>query len=124
MNSYERVGEPDEKGSWQKIAFANDIRHGKPLVRVVQNEEIAFFRIGDEIHAITNVCPHQHAPVLAEGKLEGTHIECPMHGWKYDVTTGDSVEASGSLLRFETKIIGNDVFIFIPEEKDREQDWW
>jgi 3-phenylpropionate/trans-cinnamate dioxygenase ferredoxin component len=110
-------------GSWEKIASGKELRPGRPIIRIVRGEEIALFLIGENIHAITNVCPHQHAPVLAEGRLDGTHLECPMHGWKYDIVTGKGIEASGSLAIYKTKLMGGDIFIFLHDEKDDDFPW-
>jgi 3-phenylpropionate/trans-cinnamate dioxygenase ferredoxin subunit len=38
-------------------------------------------------YAIDNKCPHAGGS-LSEGKLEGKIVTCPIHGSKFDVTTG------------------------------------
>ena len=43
--------------------------------------------IGGKIYAIGNTCTHLGG-ILAEGKLEGYEIQCPWHGSKFDVRTG------------------------------------
>ena len=123
LKNYSENASPHESGSWEKIAARKDLRVGRPIIRVVGGEEIAVFQIGEELHAITNVCPHQHAPVLAEGRLEGTHIECPMHGWKYDISTGKGIESSGRLDTYQTKIVGDDIFVFLCDEEEEDYQW-
>lgn len=49
--------------------------------------DIALFNTGGAVHAIENSCLHAGAS-LAGGKLCGTMVSCPAHGWRYDVTTG------------------------------------
>ena len=39
-------------------------------------------------YAIGNICTHLGGP-LNEGKLEGYDVECPWHGSKFDVRTGE-----------------------------------
>lgn len=38
-------------------------------------------------YAIDDTCTHDDGP-LGEGLLDGTAIECPRHGARFDVTTG------------------------------------
>lgn len=70
--------------------------------------EVGVFRLGDEVFAYENRCPHQGGPAC-EGKiiprvvavigedrivqgddfLDGEmHFVCPWHGWEYDMRTG------------------------------------
>jgi nitrite reductase/ring-hydroxylating ferredoxin subunit len=67
---------------------------------------IGVFNVDGEYHALANVCPHQLAP-LCEGRItgetvskgvgdfrtvrEGEVIQCPWHGWKFDIADGTSV---------------------------------
>ncbi len=57
----------------------------------VAGEEIAVFRVGGQIHAIANTCPHRGA-ALAFGELRGTTVTCPLHAWPFDVRTGRCLE--------------------------------
>jgi len=43
---------------------------------------------GDRFYAIDDTCTHDDGP-LAEGFLDGTAIECPRHGARFDVKTGE-----------------------------------
>jgi nitrite reductase (NADH) small subunit len=100
---------------YQRILAVSDIRPGRAVVRTVNGHEIAFFRVGDAVHAVSNVCPHQHAPVLAEGELCGNVITCPMHGWQYEVTTGLAVNASGRLRTYPCRVVDGQVQVEVPE---------
>jgi nitrite reductase (NADH) small subunit len=52
-------------------------------------EKIAVFhsRSGG-VFAVQAACPHRGGP-LADGLLGGTTLICPLHAWKFDVSTGD-----------------------------------
>jgi nitrite reductase (NADH) small subunit len=69
------------------------------VVRVDARLRIAIFRVGEEIYAIDDVCPHQSAS-LGEGTLTGTVVACPRHGFLVDVTSGQC--PTHSLLRVRT----------------------
>ena len=94
----------------------DEVRPTRPFVRAVNGHEIAVFRIGNSFYAVSNVCPHQHAPVLAGGELCGTILTCPMHGWQYDLRSGSAINASGRLRTFEVLVDGEDICVRTPEE--------
>ena len=48
---------------------------------------IALFNIDGHIYALDNTCPHAGGP-LGEGTIDGEHIACPWHGWKFHIPTG------------------------------------
>jgi nitrite reductase/ring-hydroxylating ferredoxin subunit len=80
----------------------------------VGGEEVALFRVGSEIVAVGNVCPHQHFSMIHEGEVSEGIVTCPMHGWRFDLRTGQSVNNSGRLKWYRTKVIGDEVWV---EEK-------
>ena len=50
--------------------------------------EVAVVRAEDgELHAISDICSHG-AVSLAEGEVEGSTIECWLHGSRFDLRTG------------------------------------
>lgn len=52
-----------------------------------QDWGIALFHVNGHIYALDNTCPHAGGP-LGEGTIEGEHITCPWHGWKFHIPTG------------------------------------
>jgi nitrite reductase (NADH) small subunit len=49
---------------------------------------IAVFRSRDgSVFATQAECPHKAGP-LADGLLGGSTLICPLHAWKFDLTTG------------------------------------
>ena len=47
-------------------------------------------RANGRLFACLDRCPHAGAP-LKIGKLRGDELECPRHGWIFNVLTGSSV---------------------------------
>jgi 3-phenylpropionate/trans-cinnamate dioxygenase ferredoxin subunit len=45
-----------------------------------------------QIYALRNRCAHMSC-TLAGGRLDGYTLQCPCHEWKYDITTGEFLEA-------------------------------
>jgi nitrite reductase/ring-hydroxylating ferredoxin subunit len=92
-----------------KIAETSDLQPGEGKIIRVNGRELALFNVDGTFHCIDNVCPHQGGP-LGDGHLEGTTVSCPLHGWKFDVTTGKcSLIPSAEVDSFECTVDGNDV---------------
>ena len=83
------------------------------VVRVHERLRLAIFRVGDAVHAIDDICPHQSAS-LGEGTLAGTIVACPRHGFLVDVTSGQC--PNNPLLRvrrFAARIDGDMVHVSV-----------
>ncbi len=65
-----------------------------------QDLGIALFHVNGHIYALDNTCPHAGGP-LGEGTIEGEHITCPWHGYRFDVVSGACV--SGDACRFAAR---------------------
>lgn len=80
-----------------------DLRGSRTLV--VNNMEIALFRLSSgEILAVENKCPHKGG-ALSEGMVCGTKIHCPLHDWKIDLYSGVVMEPDkGCVVTFEVEV--------------------
>ena len=77
------------------VARLNEIPSRRGLRVRVDDVEIGLYRVGDEVYAMEDSCPHAGFP-LSEGELEGCVIVCKAHGWPFDVRTGfDPEDADG-----------------------------
>jgi nitrite reductase/ring-hydroxylating ferredoxin subunit len=94
-----------------KVARIEELRDNRGFLTKVRGEEIAVFKIGREIFAIGNVCPHQHFSKLHDGEVKEFTVTCPMHGWTYDLRTGVSTNGSGKVKTYEVEVRRDEVFI-------------
>ncbi len=96
-----------------KIVSLSDIRESKGITRKLEDDEIAVVRIGDDIRAFLNICPHQHTPLVDKygGQIQGDELTCPMHGWTYNLKTGKCVNQSGKLKMLEVKVEDGEVYV-------------
>lgn len=70
----------------------SDLKPGSSLsIELEGGQGIALFNVEGEIFALDNTCPHAGGP-LGEGTLDGEVVECPWHGWKFNVRTGHRVK--------------------------------
>ena len=90
-----------------------EIPAGRPHLAVLEGEEIAVVRIGPEFFAVSNVCAHEHIAALHRGRLDGCTLECPMHGWRYDLRSGLGVTGEGRIRVYATRVIGDELFVNI-----------
>ena len=67
---------------------AEEIPEGSWKVVRVEDREVVVVRLEDGFWAIDDECPHRGGP-LSRGFLEGRNLYCPLHGWPFDVTTGE-----------------------------------
>jgi len=72
-----------------KVAEVTDLQPGKGKTVTAGDRELALFNVDGKFHCIGNSCPHRGGP-LGEGVLDGNVVTCPWHGWRFDVTTGQS----------------------------------
>jgi 3-phenylpropionate/trans-cinnamate dioxygenase ferredoxin subunit len=59
-------------------------------VVTVNGQDVALFNVGGTIYAIEDSCLHQGSS-LGMGTLSGKVVTCRSHGWRYDVTTGNTL---------------------------------
>ncbi|MHB8511660.1 MAG: Rieske (2Fe-2S) protein [Actinomycetota bacterium] len=70
------------------VAKALEIEPGAVRSFNVGALQIAIARIDDELVAFNDICTHRQC-TLSDGELEDGSIECPCHGSKFDVRTGE-----------------------------------
>jgi nitrite reductase/ring-hydroxylating ferredoxin subunit len=51
-------------------------------------DTLAVYNVDGEYYATGNFCPHKGA-LLSDGSLCGHVIECGLHGWQFDVRSGE-----------------------------------
>lgn len=94
-----------------KVAQKSELPKDSGYYVEVNGKEMALFKIGDEVFAIYQICPHAGAP-LSEGFLHGKKVTCPWHGWEFDVTNGQCTFNPGIQQPvYKVKIEGDDVYV-------------
>jgi len=98
--------------AFAKAANVREIAPGRVKVVEVQDEDVALCNVNGEIYAVANVCTHDGGP-LGEGHLLGDEIECPRHGARFNVRTGQvkSLPAIIPIPIFKVKIEGDDILV-------------
>jgi 3-phenylpropionate/trans-cinnamate dioxygenase ferredoxin subunit len=95
-----------------KAAKVSDIPPGRIRVIELGEEDVAVCNVDGEIYAVANVCTHDGGP-LGDGYLLGDEIECPRHGARFNVRTGEvkTLPAIIPIPTLEVKIEGGEIWV-------------
>ncbi|APA84770.1 non-heme iron oxygenase ferredoxin subunit [Paraburkholderia sprentiae WSM5005] len=74
------------------VARSEEIEEGGMQGFTVQGRPIAIYRVDGQLYATDNICTHGHA-LMTDGYLEDRVIECPLHGGRFDIATGEGLGA-------------------------------
>ena len=93
-------------------AKVGEIPPGRVKTVAIGEEDVALCNVDGEFYAIANVCTHDHGP-LGAGYLTGEEIECPRHGARFNVRTGEVkvLPAIMPVPTFEVRIEGDDILV-------------
>ena len=88
-----------------RVGTLADVPVGKPMLVEAEGTPVVLVRVGDSVYACNDICTHQGGP-LSEGKLTGTRLACPWHGWMFDVRSGECVMPSrgGAVPSYKTRV--------------------
>jgi nitrite reductase/ring-hydroxylating ferredoxin subunit len=70
-----------------EVLKTSDLESGQMKAVTVEGQEILVAQAGDVYYAVCNICPHRGGR-LSDGKLNGTVIECPIHGSQFNIVNG------------------------------------
>ena len=74
-------------GRYVSVAKVGEIPDGGVKVVRLGDQDLAIYHVDGGYYAIDDICTHDGGE-LASGVLEGTVVECPRHGARFDVRTG------------------------------------
>ena len=95
-----------------KVAQVSEIRPGDMMMVNVGPDQVLLANVDGAIYACEDICSHAYAS-LSEGDINGTEIECPLHGALFNVTTGESLTppAEDPVKVFPVQIEGDDILV-------------
>lgn len=102
-----------------RVGHADDIHDGTCLEVEVAGRSLGIFRVGGQLRAVLNHCPHEGAPIC-RGKVRGTTLPsapgtfrwgreneilvCPWHGWEFALDSGQCLTDRRRLATFPTEV--------------------
>lgn len=98
-----------------RAAALGDVPSGQPMLVEVAGTPVVLARVGDAVYACGDVCSHRGG-ALHEGRLSGARLACPLHGWLYDVRTGQCLFPSrgAAVPSYRVRVDGESVFVEMP----------
>lgn len=71
---------------WYAVAFSEELASGTVLRRRLMDNELVVFRTDAGIPVVMDAyCPHLGAHLAEGGKVCGEEIQCPFHGFRFNV---------------------------------------
>jgi len=98
---------------WNNIGLISEYNKGNQWLIEIGTKPIALFKYNDNYYAIKNSCAHQGYP-LAEGNLKDCMVECPLHGWVYDIRNGNCLSLPNKkILTYELRKKNNSIEVYL-----------
>lgn len=97
-------------GKFVKVATKSEISESSAKLIEIGNKRIALFNLAGQFFAIDDTCPHADGP-LNEGEIEGEEVECPWHGSRFNIKTGEvtAAPAGENVSRYNVRVTGDDL---------------
>ena len=98
------------------VARRSDIAEGTIRSVSVGGRAIALYRVGGKFFATDARCTHGDVN-LADGRIVGALIECPLHVARFDIATGKGMGApiTRDLATYPVRVEGEDVLVGVPD---------
>lgn len=92
---------------WFKVCRVEELKPGQSRSITLLAKPYAVFNVDGALYGLDGACGHMKAN-LAAGRLYGKIVECAMHGWEYDVTTGECLTVPHDPLRMHPVKVENE----------------
>jgi nitrite reductase/ring-hydroxylating ferredoxin subunit len=76
-----------DNGSYVEVAKVDEMPSGNMKHVELNGKEIMIANLDGKFYALNDRCSHTNAP-LSMGHIQGNIVTCPMHGARFDITTG------------------------------------
>ena len=88
----------------------DDLLPGRGVAALVDGEQVALFRVGDDVLAVSNQDPFSGANVMSRGIVgsrgDRVKVASPMYKQQFDLYTGECFDDPSKSLRvYETQIV-------------------
>lgn len=125
MESFDDTGYPEcdvDGVVFLQVCASDDVfsKRGKNFF-FDEETQIAVFRTEGKLYAVSNICPHQHAPVICDGYIEEQTVTCPLHGWIYSLENGKALGGGGRLKTY--KVFEKDGLVYVEKPVPVQPKW-
>jgi nitrite reductase/ring-hydroxylating ferredoxin subunit len=118
MKSIKTSDELLENG-FSKVCHLNSLRENQGRRFIINETEVAVFKIDGEVFAMYNICPHQQTALIYDGIIEDGCVVCPAHGWMFDLRTGKKPSGGNGLQIYPVEVVNDEVYIKVTQKELR-----
>ena len=93
-----------------RVAGFDDMADGQVRHVKIGSRDIALARVAGEYFALSDLCRHAFGP-LSQGFVDGHHLVCPWHGWRYDVRDGSTDHPDANVRTYPVTVRDGEVFV-------------
>ena len=101
------------KDGYTRVCTATELKENQGKRFLINDVDVAVFKVNEEIFILSNICPHQHTANIYDGFLEDGCVVCPAHGWMFNLKTGKHPTGARGLDTYPIKIIDDEVFALV-----------
>jgi 3-phenylpropionate/trans-cinnamate dioxygenase ferredoxin subunit len=100
--------------TWVDVCGVDDLAEGTAKAYDIGDRPVAIVRSVGRWFAIEDICSHADI-ALSEGEVEGTCIECWLHGSRFDLESGKPLgpPANRPVPVFPTKVVDGRVLVAV-----------
>ncbi len=100
-----------EISGFTKLCKSSDLQEKVGRRFIVDDVEVALFKVDGNVYALNNICLHQKAAIIYDGFIEDGKVTCPAHGWQYDLKTGKIPNGVTGLDSYEVRIVDDEIYV-------------
>lgn len=101
--------------SWIFVIEENKLQENSVNLVFPRGLPVLLIKKTGQIYAISNKCAHM-ACGLGGGTLKTYTIQCPCHDWRYDIRTGEFLDAKEiKIPTYQWQLVDGKIFINIKE---------
>ena len=97
---------------WRCAGDSAQLSEDNPIEDRLDGVEVGIFRVGGQLYALENVCPHAYA-LLTQGFIDGETVECPLHEAVFHIPSGRCLKEPGGrdLKTYAVRLAGEEIQI-------------
>ncbi|MEN3035667.1 MAG: non-heme iron oxygenase ferredoxin subunit [Candidatus Methanosuratincola sp.] len=109
--------------AFYRVASLSEVPPNSMKAFTVSGREILVANINGNFYAINNRCSHRKGD-LSKGTISGTTVTCPVHGSKFDLTSGKAISGpklgpiklkTSDLNSYKVKVEEGSIMVELPE---------
>lgn len=105
------------KNSLTKVCRLGDIPNNDMRCVSLSDRNVLVANTTEGVFVADEMCTHEDAR-LCDGNLSGTKVKCPLHGSRFELTTGKVLDdpANTDLMTYPVSVVDDVIYIALQED--------